>query len=171
VKVLLIEDSSMVLGFLREVLPRAGAEIVGEAGVPQAAANTLRERKPDALLIDLDRRDALSLVKIAVSEAPGLFVIGYAANCTESLVVEASNAGVSDMLAKPLSEARLLEALAKCTASPVPEPPDRAETDASADTADEPAGEQEAATEEPAAPAEEAEGGETSGEKTDQAAG
>ena len=84
-KVLLVEDSSIVLGFLREVLPRAGVEVIAETSVPQTAVTTLRERKPDAVLIDLDLPEALPLVKIARSESPDLFVIGYAGNCTEDL--------------------------------------------------------------------------------------
>lgn len=113
-KVLLVEDSPIILGFMHEVLLRAGVEVAGVTSVPQAAVNTLRERKPEAVLIDLDLRDALPLVKILVAEGPGLFVIGYAGNCTESLVIEAREVGVGDLLAKPLGESRLLEALEKC---------------------------------------------------------
>lgn len=152
-KVLLVEQSPIILGFLHGVLPRAGVEVVGETGLPQAAVNTLRERKPDAVLIDLDLRDALSLVKIAVSERPDLFVIGYAGNCTESLVVEARSAGVSDLLAKPLGEPRLLEALEKCRGSHIEEPVREESTEAEVAPAEAPATAE--SSEETTAPAEE----------------
>jgi DNA-binding NarL/FixJ family response regulator len=139
VKVLLVEESPIILGFLHEVLPRAGVEVVGETGLPQAAVNTLRERKPDVVLIDLDLHDALSLVKIAVSERPDLCVIGYAGNCTESLVVEARKAGVSDLMAKPLGESRLLEALEKCRGTHIEEPVHEESTEAEVAPAEAPA--------------------------------
>ncbi|AGA90039.1 response regulator with CheY-like receiver, AAA-type ATPase, and DNA-binding domains [Thioflavicoccus mobilis 8321] len=108
--ILVVDDEPDIRALIQEILEDEGyAVVVAENG--EAARHSLRERRPDLILLDIwmPDRDGISLLK-EWSEDSGLPcpVIMMSGHGTVETAVEATRLGAYDFLEKPLSMAKLL---------------------------------------------------------------
>lgn len=110
-KLLIVDDEDAIRKFLRIALTGEGYEVL-EASTGQQAVELVRERQPDAVLLDLGLPDLDGLevtrqVRLW-SWVPILFV---SVNEDERLKIEAFDAGADDYLCKPFSVDELMARL------------------------------------------------------------
>ena len=108
--ILVVDDEPDIRGLVQEILEDEGyAVATAENG--GAARRSLRERRPDLILLDIwmPDLDGISLLK-EWSEDEGLPcpVIMMSGHGTVEMAVEATRLGAYDFLEKPLSMAKLL---------------------------------------------------------------
>ncbi len=108
--ILVVDDEPDIRALVQEILEDEGyAVVVAENG--EAARQSLRERRPDLILLDIwmPDRDGISLLK-EWGEDEGLPcpVIMMSGHGTVETAVEATRLGAYDFLEKPLSMAKLL---------------------------------------------------------------
>lgn len=110
-RILVVDDEAAVRRFLRNLLEGEGFVII-EAGTGQEALNALRDKHPDAVLLDLGLPDLSGADVLRVlrewSKVP---VIMLSVQDAESDIVHALDAGADDYLTKPFRTAELLARL------------------------------------------------------------
>ncbi|GAA0304729.1 protein-glutamate methylesterase/protein-glutamine glutaminase [Rhodovulum strictum] len=105
VRVLVIDDSASIrIAFKKLIAEDPGLEMIGAAADPFQAAEMMRERLPDVLLLDLQmpRMDGLTFLKKIMSQRPMPVVVISSfteAGSRESL--RALELGAAEVLAKP----------------------------------------------------------------------
>jgi len=103
-RVLIVEDDTLVGMGLRSQLERLGHTVVGQAATGAEAADLFRSHKPDLVLMDirLDDGDGIELAKALLAErrAPMIIISAYGG---PELIGRASAAGVFGYLIKPVS--------------------------------------------------------------------
>lgn len=101
-RVLIVEDEALVSEMIKTMLEEAGYEIVGEASDGLEALQAVTTIKPDVVLMDVEmpNQDGLTAAKQIQEIAPTPVVV-LTAHDSESLVHQASKAGVGAYLIKP----------------------------------------------------------------------
>ena len=108
-KALIVEDNAHMRSLLRALLNALGIKDISEAGNGQIAIDLLRERKSDLVLTDLAMKpmDGLEFTRYVRNndQSPNPFVpIIMISGHTERYRVEAArDAGVTEILAKPIT--------------------------------------------------------------------
>jgi len=110
-RIFVVDDDEQVRGLLRRLLVRAGY-VVEEFGVAETAAEALRQRAPDLVLLDLNLpgesgNDFLE----AIRDSPAtrlLPVVMLTGAGTREDRLRAQRAGVTDFLTKPIGSDELL---------------------------------------------------------------
>jgi two-component system, response regulator PdtaR len=117
VRVLVVEDETLIRLDLRAMLERAGLEVVAEARDGEEALRLAREEAPDLVVMDvkMPNLDGIEAARQMLAERPVPIVI-VSAFTEETLVARAADAGVFGYLAKPFREADLLPAIATARA-------------------------------------------------------
>src|SRR5690606_18450790 len=113
-RVILVDDERLARLGLRHLLAaHPEVEIVGEAARVSAAQELVREAKPDAVFLDIQMpgRNGFELLG---GEAPAPKVIFFTAHAEHA--VRAFDVHAVDYLLKPVSPARLADAVARLTA-------------------------------------------------------
>jgi two-component system KDP operon response regulator KdpE len=109
--VLVVEDELPMRRVLRTALGAQGYR-VWEAGSREEALNTLKERKPNAILLDLGLPDGSGLeVLRSVRETSELPIVVVSCRGEERDQVLALDSGANDYVAKPFHEGELLARL------------------------------------------------------------
>ncbi len=121
-RILVIDDDQAVCEVFGEFLHEIGHEPV-IAHTAETALDTLREERPDAVLLDvclpgMSGLDFMKLETVRDLRVPILVISGRA---TESQAQEAMRAGAFDFIGKPVALRRLQEALA-CFEAPAATP-------------------------------------------------
>ena len=103
-RVLIVEDETLVGMGLRDALERMGHVVVGHADCAEAARKEYRDEQPDLVLMDirLGSDDGISLAAelIQTRRCPMIIVSAYG---EQSLIERAGSAGVFGYLIKPVS--------------------------------------------------------------------
>jgi response regulator NasT len=109
-RVLIVEDDTLVGMGLRGQLEKLGHKVVGQAGVALEAKAIFQRDEPDLVLLDIRLSDAdgieLAAELLSVRRCPMIIISAYS---DRGLIDRASAAGVFGYLIKPVSE-RGLEA-------------------------------------------------------------
>jgi response regulator NasT len=117
VRILIAEDETIIRLDLRELLERAGFEVVAEARDGEEAVELARSVEPDLALLDvkMPRLDGIEAARRILDERaiPIVMVTAYG---EEELVARAVEAGVFGYLVKPFRESDLLPAIATARA-------------------------------------------------------
>lgn len=104
-RVLIVEDETLVGLGLKNSLVKLGHQVVGQAGTTAQAKDLFRTEKPDLVLMDvrLDDTDGIELAKQLLAErrCPMVVISAYS---DRDFVERASAAGVYGYLIKPVSE-------------------------------------------------------------------
>jgi response regulator NasT len=112
VRILIAEDETIIRLDLRELLERAGLEVVAEARDGEEAVELARSAEPDLALLDvkMPRLDGIEAARLILDERaiPIVMVTAYG---EEELVARAVEAGVFGYLVKPFRESDLLPAI------------------------------------------------------------
>lgn len=118
IRLLLIDDEQIVREVLGSILEELGYEVLtasdGEEGLV-----LFRREQPDLLISDIrmPRRDGLQVAMAVRQEAPEVPVTVITANGTETLLLKALRAGVTDFVKKPVRMEDLRAALERMKAA------------------------------------------------------
>jgi signal transduction histidine kinase/DNA-binding response OmpR family regulator len=117
-RILVIDDDQAVCEVFGEFLHEIGHEPV-IAHTAETALDTLREARPDAVLLDvcLPGMSGLDFMKLPAVHDLRVPILVISGSATESQAQEAMRAGAFDFIGKPVALRRLQEALA-CFESP-----------------------------------------------------
>jgi response regulator NasT len=103
-RVLIVEDDTLVGMGLRSQLERLGHVVIGQAATAPEATELYRSQKPDLVLMDirLDDTDGIELAKalLALRRVPMIIISAYS---EAELIERASAAGVFGYLIKPVT--------------------------------------------------------------------
>jgi len=107
-RVLIVEDDSLVGMVLASHLKNLGHTVVGQADTAKQATELFRQHQPDLVLADIRLRneDGIQLAGELLAERPCPMVI-VSAYAEKELIERASAAGVYGYLIKPVSEPAL----------------------------------------------------------------
>lgn len=114
-KVFLVEDEVVMRNGIKNNIPweREGFQFVGEASDGELAYPLIKKEKPDILITDIRMpfMDGLELSRIVKKEMPQIKIIILSGYNEFDYAKTAINIGVTDYLLKPISSAKLLEAV------------------------------------------------------------
>ncbi len=107
-RVLVVEDESLVGMMLRQQLERMGHAVLGQAANAEEAAQLYRRHQPDLVLMDirLAGSDGLEVAKSLIAERPCPVVV-VSAYADRELIERAASLGVYGYLVKPVDEKEL----------------------------------------------------------------
>src|SRR5246127_110670 len=117
VRILIAEDETIIRLDLRDVLERAGHEVVAEARDGEEAIELAREHEPELAVMDvkMPRLDGIEAAKRILADRP-IPIVMLTAYGQDELVGRAVEAGVFGYLVKPFREQDLLPAIAAARA-------------------------------------------------------
>lgn len=101
-RILLVDDSALARGILKQALEEAGFEIVGQASNGQQGVDLNKELKPDLIIMDLNMPilDGLGATREIMKEAPAPIFI-FSTEVEAKTGFEAVSAGALDVMRKP----------------------------------------------------------------------
>jgi response regulator NasT len=111
-RILIAEDETIIRLDLRDLLERAGHEVVGEARDGEEAVALARDLQPELAIMDvkMPRLDGIEAAKRIMDERP-LPIVLLTAYGQQELVNRAVEAGVFGYLVKPFREQDLVPAI------------------------------------------------------------
>ena len=116
-KVFLVEDEVVMRNGIKNNIPweQEGFEFAGEASDGELAYPLIKKEKPDILITDIRMpfMDGLELSRLVKKELPQIKIIILSGYNEFDYAKTAINIGVTDYLLKPISSAKLLEAVKK----------------------------------------------------------
>ena len=116
-RILIAEDETIIRLDLRDLLERAGHEVVAEARDGEEAVALAGEHEPELAVLDvrMPRLDGIEAAKRILAERP-IPIVMLTAYGQEELVARAVEAGVFGYLVKPFREQDLMPAIATARA-------------------------------------------------------
>ena len=113
--ILIVDDAAFMRINLKNILKKAGYDVVGEAENGAKAVAKYDELEPDLVTMDITmpEMDGLEAVKEIMKSDSGAKVIMCSAMGQQSMVVEAIEAGAKDFIVKPFKDDRVIEAIEK----------------------------------------------------------
>ncbi|MBV8066143.1 MAG: response regulator [Actinobacteria bacterium] len=116
-RILVAEDETIIRLDLKEMLERAGFEVVAEARDGDEAVSLARSEQPDLAIMDvkMPKADGIEAARRILDERP-IPIVMLTAYGQEELVSRAVEAGVFGYLVKPFREQDLLPAIAAARA-------------------------------------------------------
>ena len=114
--VLIVDDSRTSRRVLRDILERAGYDIVGEAVNGQDGFDQYVKLTPDIVTMDITmpQVDGLESLKLIRKFNPNAKVIMITAAGQKEKMVEAVKFGAIEFITKPFMEESVLDALKRC---------------------------------------------------------
>lgn len=114
-KVLIVDDAAFMRMLLKDIVTKAGFEVVGEATNGAEAVEKYKELKPDIVTMDITmpEMNGIEAVKKIKEIDPNAKIIMCSAMGQQAMVIEAIQAGAKDFIVKPFQPARVIEALQK----------------------------------------------------------
>lgn len=118
-RVLVVDDTAFMRRMLRELLSKAGLEVVAEAGNGREAVEQYRQVRPDLVIMDITmpELDGIAAVREIVREDPSARIVMCSALGQQELIIEALEAGAQDFVVKPFVPEKVLEAVHKVLGS------------------------------------------------------
>jgi DNA-binding NarL/FixJ family response regulator len=118
VKILLVDDHSVVREGMRRLLATAIDAEMFDASSSEAAQAVCRAERPDVVVLDLNLPggSGLDLLRRILSEAPRTRVLIFSMHSSPAYVMRAMQAGASGYVAKSASADELVEAVQKVAA-------------------------------------------------------
>src|SRR3954464_2758020 len=112
VRILVAEDETIIRLDLRDLLERAGHEVVAEARDGEEAVSLAREHEPELAVLDvkMPKRDGIEAAR-RILEHNAIPIVMLTAYGQDELVSRAVEAGVFGYLVKPFREQDLLPAI------------------------------------------------------------
>jgi len=112
-RVLIVDDAAFMRMMLRNILTKAGYEIVGEAENGRTALDLYKELKPDVVTMDITmpEMNGIEAVKALKQVDPQARIVMISAMGQQAMVMEAVQAGAKDFIVKPFQQDRVLQAI------------------------------------------------------------
>jgi response regulator NasT len=116
-RILIAEDETIIRLDLRDLLERAGHEVVAEARDGEEAVALAREHQPELAVMDvrMPKLDGIEAAKTILADRP-IPIVMLTAYGQEELVSRAIEAGVFGYVVKPFREQDLMPAIATARA-------------------------------------------------------
>lgn len=114
-KILIVDDANFMRMMLKDILTKAGHEVVGEAEDGKAALERYKELTPDLVTMDITMPNVngIEAVKSIRAYDSKARVIMCSAMGQQVMVIDAIQAGAKDFVVKPFQRDRVLEAIEK----------------------------------------------------------
>ncbi|HEW91410.1 MAG TPA: response regulator [Thermotogaceae bacterium] len=114
-KVLIVDDAAFMRMLLKDIVTKAGYEVIGEAANGVEAVDKYKELQPDIVTMDITmpEMDGITAIKKIKEIDPDAKIIVCSAMGQQAMVVEAIQAGAKDFIVKPFQAPRVVEALNK----------------------------------------------------------
>ncbi|MCI3923715.1 response regulator [Paenibacillus sp. TRM 82003] len=103
---------------LKDILAKAGYEVIGEAANGVEAVEQYAKLKPDIVTMDITMpvMEGVDAVRRIRKEHPGAKIIMCSAMGQQQMVVQAIQAGARDFVVKPFQAERVIAAIEKALA-------------------------------------------------------
>ncbi len=113
VKVIVVDDETIIRMDLEELLLDNGYNVIGSAGDGFEAIRLCKENRPDMILLDVTMPllDGISAARYIIEEDLADAVILVTAYCDDAFIEEAKEIGVAAYLVKPINERILIPTL------------------------------------------------------------
>jgi len=113
--ILIVDDAAFMRINLKNILEKAGYEVVGQAENGKESIKKYKDLEPNLVTMDItmpemDGIEAVKKIREINSEAN---IIMCSAMGQQSMVVEAIEAGAKDFIVKPFDDDRVIEAVEK----------------------------------------------------------
>ncbi|MBQ7425279.1 MAG: response regulator [Lachnospiraceae bacterium] len=114
--VLIVDDSRTSRRVLKDILTRAGYEIVGEAINGKEGYEQYARLRPDIVTMDITmpEMDGIESLRLIRKDFPEAKVVMITAAGQKDKMMEAVKIGASEFVSKPFIEETVLEALEHC---------------------------------------------------------
>lgn len=117
-RVLVVDDAAFMRMMLKEILTKAGYDVVGEAANGKEAVDKYKELSPDLVTLDITmpEMDGIQALKAIKGINDNATVIMCSAMGQQTMVIEAIQSGAKDFIVKPFQADRVLESIKKVLA-------------------------------------------------------
>lgn len=114
-RVLIVDDAAFMRISLKNIMDKAGYEVVGEAENGNVAIKKYKELNPDIVTMDITmpEMDGVQALKEIIKIDPSAQIVMISAMGQESYVKDAVMAGAKGFIIKPWKEETVLTALSK----------------------------------------------------------
>lgn len=114
-KILVVDDSSIVAMKLKKMLEELGHEVVATAKTGQQALEAFAEHGPDLVTMDITMpdMDGIEATKKILEQAPETMIIMVTSHGQEQMVMDAIDAGAKGYVLKPFSKDKLADHIDK----------------------------------------------------------
>jgi len=114
-RVLIVDDVAFMRMLLKDMMTKAGYEVVGEATNGKEAVEKYRDLKPDLVFMDtiMSEMNGIEATKEIMRLNPNAKIIICSAMGQQMMVMEAMQAGAKDFVVKPFREDKVMETLSK----------------------------------------------------------
>lgn len=115
VKLMIVDDSSIIRKLIQNYLNEYHIEIVGEAGDGKSAVDIFRELRPDMVTMDIvmPEMDGLSVIDEIRKIDPNVKIMVVTALSDKSTGIEAMKRGAKSYVVKPFTPDKLKNAFVK----------------------------------------------------------
>lgn len=113
--ILIVDDAAFMRINLKNILEKAGYEVIGEAENGKDAIRKYKDLEPELVTMDITmpEMDGIEAVKEIRGIDSSANIIMCSAMGQQSMVVEAIEAGAQDFIVKPFEDDRVIEAVEK----------------------------------------------------------
>jgi two-component system chemotaxis response regulator CheY len=114
-KIMVVDDAAFLRAMLKDILIKAGHEVVFEATNGQEAVNKYKAIRPDLVTMDITMpiMEGIEAVKEIRKLDPEANIVMCSAMGQRNLIIEAIRSGAKDFIIKPFQTSRVLEAIDK----------------------------------------------------------
>jgi len=102
-KILIVDDAMFMRKLLRDILNKAGYEVVAEAGNGQEAYDKFKEHQPDLVTMDITMPEYSGIegTKMIIADYPDAKILMCSAMGQEGMVIDSVKAGARGFIVKP----------------------------------------------------------------------
>ncbi|QTH41474.1 response regulator [Cohnella sp. LGH] len=114
-KIMVVDDAAFLRAMLKDILVKAGHEVVSEAANGMEAVDKYRALRPDLVTMDITMpvMEGVEALKEIRKIDPSANVVMCSAMGQKNLIIEAIQSGAKDFIVKPFQSNRVLEAVSK----------------------------------------------------------
>ncbi|MCL2497241.1 MAG: response regulator [Symbiobacteriaceae bacterium] len=113
--VLIVDDAAFMRMLLKDILTKAGYDVVAEAENGRDAVEKYLNHKPDLVTMDITmpEMNGIDAARAIRTADPAAKIVMCSAMGQQSMVIEAIQIGASDFIVKPFQPARVIDAVKK----------------------------------------------------------
>lgn len=112
--ILIVDDAAVIRNVIKVLLDGSEHQVVAEASNGKEAFDLYALHRPDVVTLDIRMRgqDGIETLRHLLSRFPEARVIMISAHAEKDILLDAMKSGAKYYLLKPVSRAKLLEAIA-----------------------------------------------------------
>lgn len=116
-RVMVVDDALFMRNMLKDILVRAGYEVVAEAENGEMVLGLYQETRPDLVTMDIvmPKKSGIEALQEIMTFDPEACVVMVSALGQDSLVLEAVESGAKDFIVKPFKEDLVLDIVSRIT--------------------------------------------------------